>query len=403
MRRAPACRPAAALLVLLLAFPATAPAKPPPFTADGAFIGSRYEVRLTGSADLPDGAILRLRVRRVERGKTAPGSEGEILAVVNEKRFEASWSFPRLGFRPGTYIFEAAPREEQPERVEALLTPRHRALRLTTQLEAGGDRPPIVTGLEICTAAVAGLRAFSAAAPDWVRIRGAAASGAPDAKTWAAWKAKVEPALAAAEKALARREVPHLLPAAAALWPVLQRIRGAILALDDAAAGGAATAGAEGTPSDDEITRALRPLRLDALALAAGAVDDILRLYSVRDISNERTVLPLSAEGQAALRQQTGDVAAAWPRLTALAWKEELDAETTGLVAALLADVRALPSAKFKAGATPAGGGGAGGPAARPAPPPGGTGAPIEEIYSRMQENLIKLRERIREKREKAP
>jgi len=375
---------------------AAAPAKTSPsLTLDGAPVGPSYVVHIAADVDLPDGTILRVRCWRLEGGRPVAGSEAQLFAEAQGGRLDLSWSLRRADFRPGPYQFEATLRNEQPEALASALTPAQKALRLSGRLDAGSERLILSTALEVCRTLTVSFREIGKAAPAQGTHAAAAAAGTLDRKAWIAWKASIEPPLAAAERTLARKDLLLFLPSAVTLPPLLNDARTS-MAECDAAAGGAARPSAVPSrfPEDAAITKALSRIRFDAVELLATTAEDLLSHYTVIHDNRESRVQPLKPEQQALIKRQAEHLAATWPALQALPWGAPLPDPVQQGVESLARDVKALPSARM-AGTTPGEG-----EKDRKA---GVGGELVTVLLPRIQETVGKIREVVATENEKKP
>jgi hypothetical protein len=380
----------APLLALLLLAPggiAAAPAKPSALAVEGAPAGTGYVIRMGADTDLPDGTIVRLRGWRVEGGRPVAASETQLFAEARGGRFEATWTLRREDFRPGPYQFEAILKHEQPDAVAAALTPAQKALRLVGRLDAGNERPPLATALDLCRTLAVSCREIGKAAAAQARHAEAAAAGTLDRKAWISWKASVEPALSAAERTLARKDLLLVLPTASSLAPLLNNARVAMAACD-AAAGGAARPDAVPTkyPEEAALGQAMSRLRLDAMELLATSAEDVLRQYTVVHDNREYRVQPLKPDQQALVKRQSELVAASWQALQTLPWWDTLPDTLLAEAESLAKEIRALPSARMTGGALPDAGAGKDAKG-------GAGGEPAAVLLPRIQERAGKIRE----------
>ena len=373
---------------------AAAPAKTSPsLTVDGAPVGPSYVVHIAADVDLPDRTILRVRCWRLEGGRPVAGSETQLFSEAQGGRMDLSWNIRRSDFRPGQYQFEATLRNEQPEAVASALTPAQKALRLAGRLDAGSERLILSTALEICRTLTVSFREMGKAAPAQGKHAEAAAAGTIDRKAWVAWKASIEPPLAAAERALARKDLLLFLPSAPLLSPLLNDARTS-MAECEAATGGTPRPSAVPSrfPEDAAITKALSRVRLDALDLLATTAEDLLRHFTVLHDNREFRVQPLKPEQQALVKRQSEQIATMWPALQALPWGDLLPEALQQEAESLTRDVKSLPSARLT-GVTPEGG-----EKDRKA---GGGGEAAAVLLPRIQETVGRIREAVAAERTK--
>lgn len=305
---------------------------------------NNYTMVVTGKADLPDGAIMRILCERVEKSKRIDGSGWQQYAEVKAGAFDTRWICNRAQFVPGTYVIEATLRDDQREGVAALLTPSQKAVRLTASLEAGGDKAGIELAVDVCKPVVTGLRAISAAADDYAKQAAAAMNGKLTKPAWTAWKRKykVEAAADDVEKTLARKEVAYYFPGAASIDPVVAKVREAIGTLDgesdakgDPTGATRRTVESSALPGDAEVSRLLRGLHLDAYTLFANAASEILMEYTP----------PFTPERLARAKTKVDAYVKAWPVFKALPWKTSFPPQFE-LAEDVYKDMKLLPSAK---------------------------------------------------------
>ncbi len=175
----------------------------------------------------------------------------------------------------------------------------------------------------------------------------AAAEGKLDKKVWAAARRAAEPRIAAAERAMARKDLLLYLPSAPLLAPLVNRARMTLAACDAAAGGGARPdAASAGFPDEDAITRVLVRIRLDALELYATATQDVLQRFTVLHDNRELRIQPMAPEVQGLVKRQADAIAGTWGPFQALPWGEPLPEHLVQFAEEMVRDVKALPSAR---------------------------------------------------------
>jgi hypothetical protein len=313
----------------------------------------------------------------MERGRPVAGSDAHVFVEVRGKRLDYTWQFARNRFHPGLYHFEVLLREKQPPAVSGALTSVQRALRLTGKLKAGADQSLLIPALALCKPLVGACSAIGKAAEEQAALAATAAEGKLDKRKWAAWKRKVEPPLAEAERTLAKNNILLLLPSAPALAPLVARARVAIAACDKAAAGGdRPDAETPRFPGEAEFGAALLRIRYDVLDLLVMSVQDATRHYAmVHD--NRKITVRVKPEGQAAVKLQVGSVMKTWPAFQALPWGVPLPGSMEPLVKELVEDMTLLPTAKLSGSTRTKN--------------PKGAGVPIAILLPRLQETVGKL------------
>jgi hypothetical protein len=401
----------AAVLLLVAAFPrAFAQGRSPSLELEGFAARGGYQVLLHGTADLPDGTRLAVRCARIEQGRRVPSSEQLFSIEAKGGQVEGSWTFGRESFRPGGYLFEVSLQENQPDAVARALTERHRAFRIARSFEKKVERSLVEVVVEMARPLALGLRAVASGAAGYRAVLSDALDGKLASAAWLAWSGKVAAPVGELEKTLARRDLAYVLPAAAPLRERARGMRAAMTACESAARGDVkaelrTALVPQAFPEDDEVTRLLRPVLFEGLEQFVAAAGEITRPYAAAVDSADRTVRPLIPEQQAFVKEQSASFLACWPVFKALPWKG-LSEEFVQLMDEVAADVRALPTAKFKGAGSPAK------EAKDPGKDPGkeaakGTagapGQPVEAVAQRLLQNLNRARNLLTQDRARQP
>jgi hypothetical protein len=386
----------AAVLLLVAACPrAFAQGRSPSLELEGFAARGGYQVLLHGTADLPDGTRLSVRCARIEQGRRVPSSEQLFSIEAKGGQYEGSWTFGREAFRPGVYLFEVSLQENQPDAVAKALSERHRAYRIARPFEKKVERSLVEVVVEMARPLALGLRAV---APGYRAVLSDALDGKLTSAGWLAWSGKVAAPVGELEKILARRDLAYVLPAAVPLRETARGMRAAMTACESAARGESkaelrTALVPQAFPDDDEATRLLRPVLFEGLEQFVAAAVEIARPYAAAADSADRTVRPLIPEQQAFVKEQSAAFLACWPVFKALPWKG-LPEELVQIMDEVAADVRALPTAKFK---------GAGSPAKEAKGAAGTPGQPVEAVAQRLLQNLNRARNQLTQDRARQP
>jgi hypothetical protein len=282
------------------------------------FVNRNLRLILRGTVDLPDGARLMFHGRRLEGGKPAVTGAWQLMAEVKDRAFEVERIGARATFRPGRYAVDAALAENQREAVASAITDAHRRVRLAGTVDLGGDLPLHWGAVDLAKPVVTGFRE-AVATP-----------------------AQAAAAAARLEKALARKELPYYLPSATLLLTMLDRVRKAAPSAPAPAADGPTL------PTNDEVTRGLRPVFLDGLEMFVVAVGDLTESYTMMDNNQVRTVLAMTPEKRLAASQKAAQLAGAWTAFKALPWLDAMPPALQQKMDEIAQDVNLLPTVRFK-------------------------------------------------------
>jgi hypothetical protein len=318
-----------------------APASAPEVACDTQ--GEHYLIHVQGQAELPDGAIVRIACARADRGRGVEDVPWQIYAEVRGGAYKERYLTPRMSMKPGAYRIEVTLRETQREEVEKALTRDQRKFKQEGRLEMGAETPPTELAMEVCRPLATGLRAAGAASMEFAKHVASASEGKLASAAWKGWRSKAglgAPLIADMEKAVARKEAAYYLPASGGLAPLVVRIRESLDACE-------ATAAGKGTPetkkaletallpTEDEATRALRPLYLDALGLWVTKADEITQGWGPT----------LEAGAQAQKKKDADQFVKAFGAFKALPWKGSYPIQFQ-LLDDILKDMKALAAAR---------------------------------------------------------
>jgi hypothetical protein len=271
---------------------------------------------------------------------------------------------------------QALPAEIRPGEAAPALAAGAPAASARAAAEPGEDKPRAQTVIDLTRPLVSTLRAAAAASMDFDKQVLAAGEGKLAASAWTGWKrkTKVGPGMEDLDGVLARGDLALYLPSVKSVTPVAAMVRTSLAACDAAVEGKEAPEAVKGAlgsarlPNDDEVTRALRPVYLDAMdQFVKAAEEEVLTQF----------VSPPNPKRLAQGKKAAALYVKCFTEFKDLPWKGSYPIQFQ-LMDDVLKEVKALPQARI--------------PAPGEKEPPKGAGETADAVATRIKNYLNTFR-----------